>query len=80
MEEKKTISKKQQASVAKYIKNHYDEIKLRVPKGNRDALRVISENVGESVNAFVNKAIEQRIKNECPGAEYAFSDRADNEQ
>lgn len=80
MEEKKTISKKQQACVNRYMSNHYDRIALTVTKGNRDALRVISENVGESVNAFVNKAIEQRIKNECPGAEYAFSDRADNEQ
>ena len=64
----------------RYNTKAYDRIALTVTKGNRDALRVISENVGESVNAFVNKAIEQRIKNECPGAEYAFSDRADNEQ
>ena len=71
-ENKKPISKKQQACVNRYMASHYDRINLTVPKGNRDALKVITDSLGESVNVFVNVAIEQRISRECPGAEYAF--------
>ena len=61
MEEKKTVSKKQQASVAKYIKNHYDEIKLRVPKGTKEKLQAHASIRNESVNAFINRAITETV-------------------
>lgn len=63
MEQKKTISKKQQASVAKYVKSHYDEIKLRVPKGERERIQKYAESKGESVNSFVYRAICEAITN-----------------
>ena len=31
-------SKAQQRAVAKYMKNNYDELKVRVPKGDKDKI------------------------------------------
>ena len=64
METKKPISKKQQASVAKYVKNHYDEIKLRVPKGERECIQAYAESKGESVNAFIYRVICEAMAKE----------------
>lgn len=32
-------SKAQQKAVAKYMKNNYDELKIRVPKGEKDKIK-----------------------------------------
>ena len=32
------VSKAQQKAVAKYMKNNYDELKVRVPKGRKDII------------------------------------------
>ena len=47
-------SKAQQKAVAKYMKNNYDEIKLRVPKGRKAAVETHAKSKGESVNGLVN--------------------------
>ena len=57
------ISKAQQRATAKYIKNNYDDIKIRIPKGERDKIRAFAELRGMSLNAFVYAA----IKNEMEG-------------
>lgn len=36
-----------------------DEIKLRVPKGGKDAIKAHAESHGESVNGFINRAISE---------------------
>lgn len=51
------VSKAQQKAVSKYMKENYDEIKVRVPKGQKDAIRAHAESHGESVNGFINRAI-----------------------
>ncbi|MBQ8545516.1 MAG: hypothetical protein IJ437_01085 [Clostridia bacterium] len=56
------ISKNQQKSVAKYVKNHYDDIKVRVPKGERDIIQAHAEVQGETTNAFINRAIKEAIE------------------
>lgn len=53
-----------QRAVAKYMKNNYDEIKVRVTKGKREFLQEIATSQGESVNSYIKKAICTRIKNE----------------
>lgn len=40
-----------------YIAKTYDRINLTVPKGSKDALKAHAESTGESVNAFINRAI-----------------------
>ncbi|MGN0784890.1 MAG: YlcI/YnfO family protein [Candidatus Aphodomorpha sp.] len=55
-------SKAQQRAVAKYMRANYDAIQLRIPKGARDEIRKHAEQQGESVNAFVQRAIREQIQ------------------
>ena len=63
-------SKAQQRAVSKYMKENYDEIKVRVEKGQKEAIKAHAEVRGESVNAFVGRAIEETMQrdNAAPGA------------
>ena len=56
-----SVSKKQQACVARYMQAHYDEIKMRVPKGEKDRLKSIAESQGKSLNQFIVDAVETAI-------------------
>ena len=55
-------SKAQQRAVAKYMRANYDEIKIRARKGARDEIRQHAERQGESVNAFIQRAILEQIQ------------------
>lgn len=60
--EETKVSKAQQKAVAKYMKNNYDEIKIRVEKGKRDIIKVAAETAGESLNSYIKKAVDQRME------------------
>ncbi len=49
-------------AVTKYIKNNYDEIKIRVPKGDKERFKEHAEICKESLNAFIKRAIEEAIE------------------
>lgn len=55
-------SKAQQRAVAKYMKTNYDEIKIRVAKGEKEKIKAHAESRGESLNGFINKAIDEKIE------------------
>ncbi len=55
-------SKAQQKAVAKYMKNNYDNFQLRMPKGKKDKIKLHAENRGESLNGFINKAIDEKME------------------
>ena len=57
-------SKAQQKAVGKYMKENYDEIKVRVPKGHKEEIQSFAQSRGESVNGFINRAIDETIKRE----------------
>lgn len=57
-------TKAQQRAVSKYMKENYDEIKVRVDKGRKDIIKAHAESKGESVNAFINRAIEEAMERE----------------
>lgn len=57
-----TASKAQQRAVNKYMKENYDEIKVRTEKGKKDQIKTHAESQGESVNAFINRAIDETIE------------------
>lgn len=61
MEEKKKVSKKQQACVNRYMSTHYDRINLTVPKGTKEKLQAHATRQNESVNAFINRAITETV-------------------
>ena len=56
------ISESQRKAVAKYNAKSYDEIKVRVSKGNKDIIKAHAENNGESLNGFVNRAIDETME------------------
>ena len=45
----------------RYIAKAYDRINLTVPKGKKDTIQAHAENQGESVNGFINRAIDHQI-------------------
>ena len=58
------VTKAQQRAVSKYMKENYDEIKVRVDKGRKDIIKAHAESKGESVNGFINRAIEEAMERE----------------
>ena len=64
------VSKAQQASVNKYVKSNYDRINVTMPKGKREVLKAHAEARGESVNGFINRAIDETMErdNAAPSA------------
>ena len=53
----------------RYNEKVYDRITLVVPKGKKEELQAYAANQGESLNAFVNRAIAEAINRQ--GAEEA---------
>nr|WP_315104186.1 hypothetical protein [uncultured Catonella sp.] len=44
------------------LKNNLDDIKIRVKKGRKDELKTIAGQQGQSLNAFVLSAIDEKIE------------------
>lgn len=59
---KRGYTQAQNKATQKYIKANYDEFKIRMPKGKKDKIKAHAEKQGESLNTFVNKAIDERIE------------------
>ena len=56
------VSKKQQASVNKYVRANYDRINVTFQKGEKETIKAHAEARGESVNAFINRAIDETME------------------
>ena len=54
-------SKAQQKAVSKYMKENYDVYQIRMPKGKKDSIKAHAEARGESVNGFINRAIDETM-------------------
>ena len=54
-------TKAQQKAVNKYIGGHYDRINLTLPRGQKSTIEAAAASTGESVNAFIQRAILNRI-------------------
>ena len=61
------ISKAQQKAVNKYMATNYDRINLTVEKGKKDAIKDHAAGKGESVNAFINRAINETMDRDKDG-------------
>ena len=55
------VSKAQQKAVNKYVKENYDRVLLTMPKGQRATIKAHAEANGESVNAFIGRAIDETM-------------------
>lgn len=62
------IPKANQRAVAKYVKKNYDDIKVRTAKGKRQVIQEHAEQRGESVNSFINRAIDEAMERDNASA------------
>ena len=62
MDERNKVSKAQQKAVNKYVKSNYDRVNVTFPKGRKDTIKSHAETRGESVNGFINRAIDETME------------------
>lgn len=55
------MGKTSNQSKDKYNAKAYDDIRLRVPKGQKERIQAYAEQNGESLNGFLNRLIEQEL-------------------
>ena len=48
----------------KFINKTYDRINLTMPKGKKDIVKQHAQTMGESVNSFTHRAIDETINND----------------
>ena len=46
----------------RYNAKVYDEIKVRVPKGQKEEIKAYAEAQGKSVNGYINEAIHEKME------------------
>lgn len=46
-----------------HLKERYDEIKVRVSKGKKEIIQAEASKHGESLNAYINRAIDSLMSN-----------------
>lgn len=56
------VSKAQQKATNKYISKAYDRVNVTMPKGKKDVIKAHAEARGESVNAFIGRAIDEAME------------------
>lgn len=62
-EEKKSRYTEAQAKAAKkYLKESVEDIRIRVPKGDKAKVQKHASSMGESMNSFVVRAIDEAIE------------------
>ena len=57
------------ASKNKWMAKAYDRVNLTMPKGKKETIQARAEAQGESVNAFINRAIDQTMDTDREGGE-----------
>lgn len=61
-ERKSRYTEAQAKASAKYLKESVEDIRIRVPKGQKVIIKNHAEQQGESMNAFVVRAIGEAIQ------------------
>ena len=54
----------QKRANAKYNAKAYDRIELKVKKGKKEVIKSHAENHGQSLNGFINEAIDEKMNRE----------------
>lgn len=63
------IRDSQKRAVAKYNAANYDRVELRLEKGQKNVVKTHAEAQGESLNAFINRAIVDTMERDKADAE-----------
>lgn len=56
------VSKAQQKAVNKYVRENYDRVNVNMAKGKKEVVQAHAEAQGESLNAFINRAITETME------------------
>lgn len=73
----KKVSAAQRKATDKYLEN-FDEIRIRLPKGQKAVIKSFCESHGKSMNEFVKAAIDQAML--CPEGFTLHSSGSEGEQ
>lgn len=65
------ISEAQRKAVAKFNAANYDRVELRLPKGKKQVLKDHAESRGETLNGFVNRAINETVERDSTATDEA---------
>lgn len=65
IKKKREYSQAQNKATQKYIKNNYDSVMIRMPKGKKEQIKAHAETNGESLNGFVNRAIDETMESDA---------------
>lgn len=57
-----SVSEAQKKATAKYEANNYDKALLRFEKGKKEKIKTHAEQQGESLNGFINRAIDETMQ------------------
>ena len=66
------ISEAQKKAVRKYKEKAYDRLEISVPKGKKAELQEHATGRGESLNAFINRAADNQVKQDHAIAAYTI--------
>lgn len=61
---KRRYSQAQNKATQKYIKNNYDEFKIRLSKGSKNVIKHYADIQGDSLNGYTKKALQAKIKSD----------------
>ena len=67
-ESEKRVSEAQRRATNKYLEK-FDEMRVRVPAGQKAVTKDHAEAQGESLNAFINRAINETMERDSSGKE-----------
>ncbi|MEE0266282.1 MAG: hypothetical protein U0L18_11445 [Acutalibacteraceae bacterium] len=56
------LTEAQKRANAKYNAKAYDRVELKVKKGKKETIKAHAEQQGESLNGFINRAIDEAIE------------------
>jgi predicted HicB family RNase H-like nuclease len=63
------VSEAQKKSAAKWDAKNLDRLSLALPAGSRDAIKAHAAQRGESVNAFIGRAIREQMRRDNAAGE-----------
>lgn len=46
----------------RWNRQNYDSLLIRLPKGKKEIIQNFAQSIGESVNGFINRAIDDAMK------------------
>ena len=64
-EKKSRYTDAQKRAAEKYLKESVEDVRIRVPKGQKAVIKAHAERQGESMNAFVVRAINETMERDA---------------